>query len=69
MDRKRKKMIADLEGKIEEGSLQIIEGKGEDEESKEEEEYSKGKELVFFKSQGEEELEEECEEDYYPSYP
>lgn len=50
MDRKRKKMIADLEGKIGEGPLQIIEGKGEDEETNgDEEDKTKENELVVSK--------------------
>ena len=47
MERKRKKMIANLEGKLGEAPLQTAKGKLEDEETMEnEEDESKGKELV-----------------------
>lgn len=42
MDRKRKKMIQDLEGQLGEAPLQINEGEGEDQESEDDE--SEGKE-------------------------
>ena len=51
IDKKRKQMMKDLEGKLGKGQLQITEGKGEDEESQEEDEVEscKGKELIFAK--------------------